>query len=354
MKKISDVIADQSTLFKVTGLTVVPKSLRAPKPKGTKRNYREEEEDSQLALFNVMADYRVQRNSGISPRLVQIAKALILCGLPYRSTTETRIERMTREADGTFVRVTFYALARDLKGDPIPMPFGSDRTLLHFGIDRAIKLKSSFVSIDNPTEYLLALGKTLSGANYTALRESVRRLSGLSVVVERFAPGKSGHDETRQTLPVLEAAYIPSRLEKDNDTSKSPEMPCGLRFGEHFFNEINQHHVPFPWELLCKLSAKPQIQDIILNLHRRSFACKTTTTVTWEHLRNQMWHDDSNRCRIRERFQKAIVLLKTAWPELNAEARSRGLLIGPPHGGKHLFDPYLPETKYLDAASQPD
>jgi hypothetical protein len=345
-------VEDQSSLFKLTGLRVVPKPIRAPKQKGTNRNYTEEDNDSQLALFNVMADFRVQRNSGVSPRLIQIAKALILCGLPYRSTQETRIERITREADGTFVRVTFYALARDMQGDSIPMPFGSDRTLLHFGIDKAIKLKSSFVSIDNPTEYLLAIGKTLSGANYAALRESIRRLSGLSVVVERFAPGKNGHDETRQTLPVLEAAYIPSRLDKDLSTPL--EMPCGLRFGEHFFNEINQHHVPFPWELLCKLSAKPQMQDIILNLHRRSFAAKTTTTVQWEYLRKQMWHDDSNRCRIRERFQKAIDLLKTAWPELNAEARSRGLLIGPPHGGKHLFDPYLPEAKYLECVSQPD
>ena len=218
MKKISEMVEDQSSLFKLTGLRVVPKPIRAPKQKGTNRNYTEEDNDSQLALFNVMADYRVQRNSGVSPRLMQLAKSLILCGLPYRSTQETRIERISREADGTFVRVTFYALARDAQGDSIQMPFGSDRTLLHYGIDKAIKLKSSFVSIDNPTEYLLAIGKTLSGANYAALKGSIRRLSGLSVVVERFAPGKNGHDETRQTLPILEAAYIPSRLEKDPQT----------------------------------------------------------------------------------------------------------------------------------------
>ena len=81
----------------------------------------------------------------------------------------------------------------DAQGNQIPMPFGADRTLLHFGIDKAIKLQSNFISIDNPTDYLLAIGKTLSGNNYAALRESLRRLSGLSIVVERFAPGKSGH-----------------------------------------------------------------------------------------------------------------------------------------------------------------
>jgi hypothetical protein len=278
MEKISEMVQDQSSLFKLTGLTVVPKAARAPKHKGTARNYSDEEEDAQLALFSVMADFREQRNSGLSPRLIQIAKSLILCGLPYRSTSNTRIERTAREADGTFIRVTFYALGRDLEGNPIPMPFGADRTLLHFGIDKAIKLKSSFVSIDNPTEYLRQIGKALSGKAYADLRQSLRRLSGLSVVVERFSPGKSGQDETRQTLPVLEAAYIPSRLDKD--TSQTLVIPCGLRFGEHFFNEVNQHHVPFPWELLCKLSTKPQMQDIILNLHRRSFAAKTTTTET--------------------------------------------------------------------------
>ena len=111
---------------------------------------------------------------------------------------------------------------------------------------------------------------------------------------------------------------------------------------------------PFRGSFSASCPQSHKMQDIILNLHRRSYAAKTTTTVQWEYLRNQMWHDYSKSRRIRERFQKAIDLFKTAWPELNAEARSRGLLIGPPHGGKHLFDPYLPEAKYLSSASQPE
>jgi hypothetical protein len=344
MKKISKIVADKTSLFETTG-PAKPRPVTKQKGEKQKRDYKDEQHDAQLALFTTMADYRVQRNSGISPQLVQIAQCMIMCGLPYRSTTETRIERIARTGDNSFVRVTFYALGRDVQGNSIPMPFGSDRTLLHFGIDRAIKLKSHFVSIDNPTAYLRAIGKAFSGKNYSDLRDSLRRLSGLSIVVERFVPGKHGHDETRQTLPILEAAYIPSRLDKE--TSIPLQMPCGLRFGEHFFNEINQHHVPFPWELLSKLATKPQMQDIILNLHRRSFAAKTTSLITWDKLREQMWHDDKKERRIRTRFEEAIDLFKTAWPELNAQATARGLLIGPPRGGKHLFDVYLPELKYI-------
>jgi hypothetical protein len=348
MKKMSEIVNDDNCLFESIGLT---KPRLVPKKKTQKRDYKEEHSDAQLSLYTTMADYREQRDSGISPLLVQIAQCMIMCGLPYRSTADTRIERIARGGDNSFIRVTFYALGRDVDGNQIPMPFGSDRTLLHFGIDRAIKLKSNFVSIDNPTAYLRAIGKSLSGKNYADMRESLRRLSGLSIVVERFTPGKHGQNETRQTLPILEAANIPSRLDKDTSTpiptSTRLEMPCGLRFGEHFFHEINQHHVPFPWELLSKLATKPQMQDIILNLHRRSYAAKSTSLITWDKLRQQMWHDDKKERRIRTRFEQAIDLFKTAWPELNAQATKRGLLIGPPRGGKHLFDSYLPERKYL-------
>jgi hypothetical protein len=92
------------------------------------------------------------------------------------------------------------------------------------------------------------------------------------------------------------------------------------------------------------------MQDIILFLHRRSFAAKTTSTIPWANLRQQIWHDDSNTRRIRVRFADAIHLLKAAWPELNAQATSHGLIIGPPRNGKHLFDSYLPESKYLGSA----
>ena len=342
MKKISQIIADDNSLFESSGLS---KPRLVPKRKVEKRDYKEEDKAAQLSLYGDMADYRVLRNSGMSPQLVQIAQCMILCGLPYRATAETKIQRIARTGDDSLVRVSFHALGEDIDGNPIPMPFGADRTLLHFGIDLAIKLKSRFVRLDNPTEYLRATGKTLTGPNYARLRETIRRLSGLSIVVERFTPGKHGHDETRQTLPILEAAHIPSRLSKD--TATSIDAPPGLRFGEHFFNEINQYHVPFPWELLCKLEQKPQMQDIILNLHRRSFAAKKTSTIPWVNLRQQIWHDDSNTRRIRVRFADAILLLKAAWPELNAEATSRGLVIGPPRNGKHLFQPYLPESKYL-------
>ena len=342
MKKLSQIIAGDNSLFESSGLT---KPRLVAKIKGEKRDYKEEEKAAQLSLYGDMADYRVQRNSGISPQLVQIAQCMILCGLPYRATAETKIQRLARTGDDSLVRVTFHALGQDYDGNQIPMAFGADRTLLHFGIDQAIKLKSRFVRLDNPTEYLRAIGKQTSGQNYARLRETIRRLSGLSIVVERFTPGKNGHDETRQTLPILEAAHVPSRLSKD--TSTPIDVPCGLRFGEHFYNEVNQHHVPFPWELLCKLEQKPQMQDIILFLHRRSFAAKTTSTIPWANLRQQIWHDDSNTRRIRVRFADAIHLLKAAWPELNAQATSHGLIIGPPRNGKHLFDSYLPESKYL-------
>lgn len=358
MDKVSQIIAQNASLFPAEILppakekkAQAPKRGRAAKNKGKgktrePRNYEQETENAQLALVDSLADFTEQRRSGVSPQLVQIAQALIFCGLPYRETTEDRISRVSRDKDGHDIRVTFYALASDKDGNRIPMPFGADRTFLHWCIDKAIKLGSPFVPLERATDFLTEVGHSKSGPNVKRLRDAYRRLSGLTIFVERYGKENSDHesDEDRSLLPIIEDSRVPASIQP---RATPISGPAGLRFGEKFFKEINRHHVPFPWEILRKLEQKPQMQDYILFLHWRSYAARSRTMIPWKQLRGQLWHADSNTARIRVRFDNAIKLLKGVWPELTAEANKKGLIIGPPAKGQHLFPSHNVETKYL-------
>lgn len=308
--------------------------------KGAKRDYSLEKETSQLALFDSFMNWRGNRREGIVPELIQLAQSLILFGLPYRATKATSISRVARVGAKSFVRVTFHALGTDKHGKPIPLPFGADRTLLHYAINQAILTNSSSVYFDNPTQYLQAIHRSDSGENYRRLEKAIQRVSGLAITVERFESGTSGDSESRHILPILRSVHIPSRKDRNRDkniVSIEAETHPGLHFDQQFFEEFMQFHEPFPAEILYRLESKPQMQDTLLFLHSRSYHARADAIIDWKNLRLQLWHDDSNTRRIKVRFREAIALFKCLWPELNAEATDRGLRIGPPHRGRSLI-----------------
>jgi hypothetical protein len=312
--------------------------LESSREKGSARDHVAEAAVSQASLFEHMLAYRTQRQEREAGQLVQIAQSLILCGLPYRATDATEFSRTSRAGDGSLIRVTFYGLGKDEEGKPIPMAYGSDRTYLHWAVDKAIKLKSPFIPLGTGIEYMKDVGQLPTGPNYKRLRDAHRRLSSLAIVVERHSHG----DERRAILPIIAQSYLPHSIVPGT-------LPiagrAGIRFSDDFFKEITARHVPFPWEILKSLQAKPQMQDYILFLHWRSFAGRSDTVISWDQLRTQLWQEDTNPWRIRARFQAAIKMLKVAWPELNAAACSGGLRIGPPKGGKHLLTAHSAEIK---------
>jgi Plasmid encoded RepA protein len=342
MKKVAQIFAEDKTLFGLvpakTPVKTPVKRKRSTTPKAP-RNYATEIETAHDTLFDKAVNFGIQRKTGENPELTQIATALILCGLPYRKIDEFEFSRSSRAADGSTIRVTFYSVGKDEQGNRIPLAFGSDRTPLHWCIDKAIKTGSSFVQLDSAREFIADLGQVDSGENYKRMRQAFNRISSLSITVERFRDG----DQNRSILPIIEHSHLPASLQPGVTNIAGP---LGIRFGEAFFAEFTKHHVPFPTSFLRDLSKKPQMQDYIVFLNWRSYAAKTTTNIPWNLMREQLWQEDSNPHRIKTRFAEAISLLKVAWPELNAEATSRGLRIGPPHRGMHLFPSHNKESKY--------
>lgn len=133
--------------------------------KNVKRDHAKVDVASRRRFAGKLAELRQLRDDGVlSEDLIQVAQAMVLCGLPYTSTKETHIIRKARLGDGSTVTVVFSA------GLSAEMPYGSDRTLLYWMVDKAIKSQSAFVSWETASEFLQDLGMVNSGKNRADLR----------------------------------------------------------------------------------------------------------------------------------------------------------------------------------------
>ncbi len=91
-------------------LTRHPEALKTSKPPSPKRSRNRKVEDhlSKTLQAAALARVRIDRDAnGGEEEIFQVAQALILCGLPYDKTDQTKITRSARLADGSVVDLTF-------------------------------------------------------------------------------------------------------------------------------------------------------------------------------------------------------------------------------------------------------
>jgi hypothetical protein len=163
------------------------------------------------------------------------------------------------------------------------------------------------------------------------LRERFLRIASTGITVVR----KSGVQEDQAIMPIIRRISLPASITgKENISEKldrrKGRTSFGLQFDEDFVKDFMTHRVPVLRSLVVATEARPQMQDCMFFLIWRSYSAASESCVEWDKLRDQFWQGDSNRSRIRKRFEEAISLIRTTWPELRAEARSKGLWIGPP------------------------
>ncbi len=268
------------------------------------------------------------RGEGLSGELFQVAQALILCGLPYQATDKTRITKQARLGDGSRIKVTFSSSL------DVGLPYGCDRSVLHFLLDRAVKSRSRFVDWKTATEFLTAMGMQHGGKNRRDLRARFLRIRALTIGVERI-----GATSDTQIMPVIRRSRLPHSIFPET-TADMPRTRAteelGLEIDPLFFKELIAHPVPVPVEIIRAMRSKPQLQDMVLFLYWRAYAAGGPSIIPWRELREQLWQDDSNPRRIRSRFSTAINALRSLWPELSASARKEGLFIAPPQGMRYF------------------
>ncbi len=290
-----------------------------------------------------MASIRADRDTGVlAAELFQVAQALVLCGLPYQPTSVRHFTRKARLADGSEVSVTFSTGLED------GMPYGSDRSLLHFLLDRAIKAQSRFVSWETATEFLNTMHLALGGKNRRDLRQRFERIRGLTIGVKRKAPTGT----STKLMPIIRQSHLPTSVDVNAEQggqgslSLTTDLVYGVEIDELFYADLLAHHVPIPAQIIRATRKQSQLQDLVIFLYWRCYAAQSTSLIPWPYLKQQLWQEDKQSWRIRERFAQAIVTLKILWPELEAEALKTGLMVGPPRNGHYLL-PEATNTRQL-------
>lgn len=316
-------------------------ALTSPEAPETRRDYRAEVRNSRTELATKMVMLREARLEP-SPEIIVTAQFLIFMGLPNRPSADRVIRKSTRMGDGSQIVVTFTAM-----NEGVGLPYGADVNMLHWMINRAIQTGSPFVSWETAQEYLTWMNLSKGGRTLKELRSRFERIAGLAITVQRT----DSTDVETFVMPIVRASRLPKSVKPqkgstapqttDDEEERRRSHPRGLMFDESFFKDFIAHNVPMLKALLLLVSERPQLQQYIGFLGWRSWAASSATLIPWANLREQIWHGDSNERRIKQRFKETILALRIAWPELQAEARPKGLWIAPPLKGIQ-FIPSLP------------
>ena len=312
---------------------VVQKGRAKALKKGGQRNYVGERD---AALWNTsgrVSDLAVARkDQTLGDEYIKLAQAMILCTLPHSPTKETKITRRARLGDGSTLAVTFSATA-----DGIGLPYGADRKLLHWLLDRAIRNDSPFVPWSSAAEFSREVGLEKGGRTNKQIKDRFSRIAGLVVSISRKGTEATALD----TFPVIARAYLPNSIAGDKEQASLPEM--GDRFGvlihSPLFTDIKKHNVVMPRRLWLELKGPTPVQDLVFWLYYRCYAANSETIIPWDALTEQFPHTDSNPYRLKQYLRKAIKVLKVLWPEVQLREDPKGLWVAKASAGMLEDDP---------------
>jgi Plasmid encoded RepA protein len=261
---------------------------------------------------------------GIAQPVMQIAQAFIVCcPLPYTRTSETRIERTARMGDGSRVTVILSAVS------DAEMAFGSDRTLLYWLFNKAIKLKSRFIPLRYVSEYLDDMGLTHCGKNRKDFVERLARVSGIFICVNRV--DKLGK-KVGVMLPMFRSYRLPAAFEwgdKQTPIDFKPDEPMGVEFSEEFFADLFTHPVPVPMDFIKATRKQSQVQDLGNFITYRGYKAKNESFIPYSEMMQQVWHADKTERRLKVRLREVKAVLKLISPETDFDIEDGGIRIRP-------------------------
>jgi len=298
---------------------------------------------------STLVDLRNQRQDDSLKDLIFISRYLVAMSLPYSPTKDRQVVKSARLGDGRRVHMQINA---DIPG--VDLPFGSDRTLLHWLLDQIARQvldarqngasedaleHARFVHWESASSYLRDMGLSLdSGKNYADLRARYRRLAGLSIGLR--IEGPTG--ETLHNIPLIERADLPSSIDMRAENAGQQrlglvDLDFGVLFSRRLVAALMESAVPFPKDILRKTRKQSQMQDYWIFLAWRSYGARSASLIPWSEVQEQLWQQDQTVRRIKTRFKEAIQGLRVIWPELQAEAKVKGLWVSPPKDGVQLI-----------------
>lgn len=284
-------------------------------------------------------DLRQRIESGELRDLIFVARALVLCGLPYKRTDKAYITKRARLAKDVFMTVTFQA-----NKEGVSLPFGQDRVLLGWLQTMAKRQRSPIVRFDSALAYFKAFGIHGTGKDYTRFRDAMERLSKFSILVEISGTGQEAGSKDN----VIRRWYMPTRQDVRDERTGLVELP-GLQtsrqsryfieFDETFFSELLNEAVPVPLEVMRHYADDPISWDFIQFVAYRCKSAKRMSRIPWESLLEMLGSTDRNHSRLRGKLSSVLESLGQIWPGMNAAFDGKELVVGPIKDGLSLAPP---------------
>lgn len=273
--------------------------------------------------------------------LVQ-ARAVVLCGLPYKPTNKRQIVKTTRLGNGKELTVVFTAVGKH------PLPYGKDRAVLALVTTLASRNSNPKVTFQSAMDFLQRLDLNTSGRDYAFLRGSLDRLKAFHC---HISAGDSEREATGNRAVVLDAV-IPSRNDAKMEALGTQMLVNHssnnffVELDPTFFREIKDHGVPIPLEVLRRYTNNPIAFDFITFLNYRIRVAKNPSRIPLSTLCEMLGTDpgedrkDANDRKMKMRLQRVLQELREIWPECPAKFEGSGkktvLYVAPPKDGKYL------------------
>lgn len=265
-----------------------------------------------------------ERNTGkLGDEIIKMAQVTLLCALPYSRTEARVVTRRARLGDGSDLRVSFCASKAG-----IDLPFGADRRLLHWLIDRAALSESPVVSWETAREYQTEVGISKSGRSNQRLQESFNRLRGLSVQVNH----KNYLCHKEDNFFFIRQSCLPNSIcgFDDRNVQRIDELPgrYGIVIDPLFHQDVrrSRFHVAVPRDLWRRLKGSSQVQDMMLFFYWRCYATQEQSVIPWSALEEQFGVSCNPR-KQRKLAREAVAFLRELWPGCTADVISTGIQV---------------------------
>lgn len=271
-----------------------------------------------------ISDLAVARHDGsLGDEYIKLAQVLLMCSLPHSRTDKSHVVRRARLGDGTYLNLTLSAMNSN-----VPLPFGRDRKLLAWIIDRAIRSDNPFVPWSAAAEYQREMGIPEGGKSNKELQARFARIASLGINIERTG---NGVKRTR-AYAVLSDSVLPQSItgyapETRQLALSGMENRFGIQLSSELFDDIRRYNYALPRLLWQTLTGPSQVQDIVLWLFVRAYAASSETVIPWPALIEQFGSEDSNPRRLKMHAREALRTLNTLWPESKLIEDTEGIRV---------------------------
>lgn len=286
------------------------------------------------------------RNTGkLGDDVIKLAQVMLLCTLPYSRTSERTVFREARLPDGYPLRVTFIA-----GRDGVDLPFGADRRLLAWLLDKAMRSESPFVPWRSAWEYQREIGLPHGGSGNKNLQRSFERLSGLGVRIDR----RGSMVDKNDSFFFFRKAWLPVSIDKNGGPKvvdiDDPLPGLGILIDPVFHADMRRkgYHAVVPRSLWLQIKGNSQVQDMVLFLYWRCYAAASESVIPWSFLAQQFGPSSNPRRQI-SYAKEALKFLCHLWRECPAEAIDTGILMRPAQGGLMADDPAMRRVRLLNS-----